>query len=96
MFGNEVFRNRIIISVSHIFRLTGDQENDGLVGDIKAARLYFEVLGNIGKSNLAINTQNNYIQINQTKLSQEIIKQLSPEQLDQIEAVLQSVSNVIT
>lgn len=65
------------------------------LGDMKAARLYFDVMGNFGNQfggNTTINTQNNYIQINQTKLSQEIVKQLSPEQLNQIEAVLQTVS----
>lgn len=65
------------------------------LGDMKAARLYFDVMGNYGNQtgiNTTINTQNNYIQINQTKLSQEIVQQLTPEQLNQIEAVLNSVS----
>lgn len=53
-------------------------------------------LVNTDRLNKLINTQNNYIQIDQTKLSQETIKQLSPEQLNQIETVLQSVLNVIT
>ena len=42
------------------------------LGDMKAARLYFDVMGNYGNQssiNTTINTQNNYIQINQTKLS---------------------------
>lgn len=67
-------------------------------GDVKAARLFFEVMGNSGNNsgmNSTIKTQNNYIQINQTKLSQETIKHLSHEQLNQIEAVLQSFSNVM-
>jgi hypothetical protein len=67
-------------------------------GDMKAARLYFEVMGNLGNEGRLISTiktQNNYIQINQTKLSQETIKNLSPEQLNQIEAVLQSVSTML-
>jgi hypothetical protein len=67
------------------------------LGDMKAARLYFDILNNLGNqsgNNTTINTQNNYIQINQTKLSQETIKHLSPEQLNQIEAVLNSVSNI--
>ncbi len=69
------------------------------LGDMKAARLYFEITGNFGNQsviNTTINTQNNYIQINQTKLSRETIKHLSPEQLNQIEAVLNSVSNIGT
>jgi hypothetical protein len=64
-------------------------------GDMKAARLYFEILGNSSKQsgfNTTINTQNNYIQINQTKLSQDIVQQLTPDQLNQIEAVLKSDS----
>ncbi|MFZ1785376.1 MAG: hypothetical protein WAU23_09225 [Ferruginibacter sp.] len=64
-------------------------------GDMKAARLYFDIIGNTGKQfgiNTTINTQNNYIQINQTKLSQDIVQKLTPDQLNQIEAVLQSVS----
>lgn len=68
------------------------------LGDMKAARLYFDVMGIYGNQsgiNTTINTQNNYIQINQTKLSQEIVQQLTPDQLNQIEAVLQSVSKVI-
>ena len=68
------------------------------LGDMKAARLYFDILNNLGNQsgiNTTINTQNNYIQINQTKLSQDIVQQLTPDQLNQIEAVLQSVSKVI-
>jgi len=62
--------------------------------DVKAARLYFEVLGYLGNQsglNTTINTQNNFIQINQTKLSQETIKHLSPDQLAQIEGILKAV-----
>ena len=58
---------------------------------MKAARLFFDVMGNMGNQfrlNTIINTQNNYIQINQTKLSQDSIKQLKPEQLNLIEGIL--------
>ena len=69
------------------------------LGDMKAARLYLDIMGNLGVKqsglNSTINTQNNYIQINQTKLSKDIVQQLTPDQLNQIEAVLQSVSNII-
>jgi hypothetical protein len=59
-------------------------------GDIKAARLYFDVVGAINKqqSNTVVNEQNNYIQINNTILSQENLKQLSAEQLNQIENII--------
>ena len=62
--------------------------------DVKAARLYFEVLGCLGNQsglNTTINTQNNFIQINQTKLSQETIRQLNPDQLLQMEEILKTV-----
>lgn len=63
-------------------------------GDIRAAKLYFEIIGNPGNSsslNTVINTQNNYIQINQMKLSQETIKRLTSDQLCQIETILKTV-----
>jgi hypothetical protein len=62
-------------------------------GQVKAARLYFEVIGYLNtplNPNTTINTQNNFIQINQMKFSQENIEQLSPEQLNQIEMILKN------
>lgn len=58
-------------------------------GDMRAARLYFEMIGALDKrgSNV-VNEQNNYIQINNTILSQENLKQLSQEQLAQIESIV--------
>lgn len=63
-------------------------------GDIKAAKLYFDIVGgNLGHgiNNTLIQTQNNYIQINGTILSQEEIKKLNPEQLNSIEQILKTV-----
>lgn len=60
-------------------------------GDVRAARLYFEVVGNLGNQSLQnniFNTQNNFIQINQNKIIQDNIKQLSPEQISIIEGIL--------
>lgn len=59
-------------------------------GDVKAARLYFEVVGALNKQqpNTVVNKQNNYIQINNTILSQEKLQQLSAEQLDMIESIV--------
>lgn len=63
-------------------------------GDTAAAKLYFNLIGfmNNGQSqnNTLIKTQNNYIQINGTVLSQESLKQLSPEQLNTIETILKT------
>ena len=57
---------------------------------MKAARLYLEMVGATNKrqANTVINEQNNYIQINNTILSQENLKQLSTEQLNQIENII--------
>ena len=59
-------------------------------GDIRAARLYFEMVGALNKQQpgTVVNAQNNYIQINNTILSQENLKQLSAEQLKQIEDII--------
>jgi hypothetical protein len=63
-------------------------------GDIGAAKLYFNVMGNVSNgqalNNTLIQNQNNYIQINGMVLSQESIKQLSPEQLNTIETILKT------
>jgi hypothetical protein len=61
-----------------------------LNGDMKAARLYFEMVGATKKqpAGTVINEQNNYIQINNTILSQENLKQLSEEQLNRIENII--------
>lgn len=62
-------------------------------GDVGAAKLYFNVMGCLnGQSggNTSIQNQNNFIQINGTVLSQEMIKRLSPEQLNVIDSVLKT------
>ena len=68
-----------------------------LSGDTKAARLYFDMLGQSKKhvtSATQIKNQNNYIQINGTKLNQEQITLLTTEQRNQIESIL-SLSPII-
>jgi len=63
-------------------------------GDIRASRLYLEMVGAINKKSpggMIINEQNNYIQINNTILSQENLKKLSAEQLNQIELIVTGV-----
>ena len=71
----------------------------GVNGDVKAAKLYFELVGNININhslNTKVQNQNNYIQINGTVLSQDTIKNLNNEQLGIIEAVLKSALPVET
>ncbi|MCR8560665.1 hypothetical protein KXD93_23620 [Mucilaginibacter sp. BJC16-A38] len=62
-------------------------------GDVRAARLYLETFGATNKrqGKTVVNSQNNYIQINNTILSQENLKRLSAEQLKQIESVVTMV-----
>jgi predicted transcriptional regulator len=59
-------------------------------GDIRAAKLYLEAVGATHKqqSNTVVKSQNNHIQINNTILSQENLKRLSAEQLNQIEHIV--------
>lgn len=57
-------------------------------GDVKAARLFFDILGK--NTGLAQNSfvQNNFVQINNIKLSQDKIMLLSPEKLNKIESII--------
>jgi hypothetical protein len=61
--------------------------------NMKAAKMYFDILEKMkGPDPLSIyNTQNNYIQINSTVIKQETISQLNPEQLKQIEEMVQLI-----
>jgi hypothetical protein len=60
-------------------------------GDMKAARLFLETSKGSQPDTLIQNQQNNYIQINQFKLSQDVVQQLTPDQLKQVENVLEEV-----
>ena len=63
-------------------------------GDMRAAKLYFNVMGNLNNGQTSnstlIRNQNNYIQINGIVLDQEAIKQLNPHQLNIIEGILKT------
>lgn len=59
-------------------------------GDIRAAKLFLEVSGG-NRTKTRIKNQNNFIQINGIELTEEKISKLKPEQLEAIEAVLQSL-----
>ncbi len=63
-----------------------------LQGDMKAAKLYFDILGTntLLVNNTSIQNQNNFIQINNTLINQENIKLLNPEQLNSIEDILKT------
>ena len=62
-------------------------------GDMAAAKLYFNVIGNLNgqlSNNTLIQNQNNYIQINGIVLSQEAVKNLNQDQLNTIENILKT------
>jgi hypothetical protein len=62
-------------------------------GDVRAARLYFDIVGNLngsGPNNTFVHNQNNYIQINGMVLNQESITRLNPQQLMQIEEIFKA------
>jgi hypothetical protein len=63
-----------------------------LSNNIKAARLYMELMGMLKTSQVVnhnfINKQTNYVQVNGIEITEEIIKALSPEELKQIEHIL--------
>lgn len=62
-------------------------------GDVSAAKLFLTMMTPATpkqSGNTLIQTQNNYIQINGTVLSQEALQQLSPEQLNNLEAMLKT------
>jgi len=79
----EQFRFMAPMMLANVFKFASS-------GDMRAARLYFEMVGATNKqqTNTVVNGQNNYIQINNTILSQENLKALSAEQLAQIESII--------
>lgn len=62
-------------------------------GDMSAAKLYFNVTGNMPgqySNTTLIQNQNNYIQLNGMVLNQQTIKRLNPDQLSTIETILKT------
>ncbi|HXI01473.1 MAG TPA: hypothetical protein VNI52_14485 [Sphingobacteriaceae bacterium] len=63
-------------------------------GDLKACRLYMDIVGGLNNqifSDTKKVQQNNFIQINNTVLSQDELKELNIDQLNSIETVLKNV-----
>lgn len=61
-------------------------------GDVKAGRLYFEMIGALGKGK--VKNQTNYIQINNIQISEEKLKTLTEDQLKKVEDVLVEVLEI--
>lgn len=86
----EQFRFMMTKVLAIVFKLA-------LSGDMGAAKLYFNVVGNLneqGPQSISIKNQNNFIQINEMVLTQDAIKHLNPDQLKQIEGVLRSTLSI--
>ena len=62
-----------------------------LQGNVKAGRLYFDMVGHMGGR--VIRNQTNYIQVNNLVISEERLRALEPEQLRRIEEILAEVAN---
>jgi predicted transcriptional regulator len=60
-------------------------------GDMRAAKLFLEYTGGNELQGNTYNTQNNYIQVNEFRITQEAVQRLSPEQINVIEDVLKEV-----
>ena len=71
-----------------MMQVMGKVSQKALAGDLKAARLYYDIVSTPQKPESPTNKQNNYIQINNTQLNQQIIQLLEPEQLTQIEQII--------
>lgn len=65
--------------------------NSALNGDVKASKLFLEITGQLNREQANptyIKNQNNYLQINNTRLTEEAIKNLPQEKLLQIEELI--------
>jgi len=60
-----------------------------MAGDVGSQKLYLNVMGFL--PNTQVTTMNNYIQVNNTIVSQETIRHLSPDQLFFFETILKSI-----
>ena len=68
--------------------IMGNVLKAAIAGDLKAAKLFFETTKSLresGDGSKATANKNNYLQINNTVINQQIIQQLKPEQLERIE-----------
>jgi hypothetical protein len=61
-------------------------------GDLRAAKMFLENTRAFNKAALEkpLSQTNNFVQINKTVINQQVIQQLTPEQLNQIEQIIAS------
>jgi len=96
---NEYTAHPLFIETREQFRFMADKVlakvfQFAVTGDMAAAKLYFKAVGCLDNrqalNNTLIQNQNNFIQINNTILSQQAIQQLNTEQLNAIEEILRA------
>lgn len=73
-------------------KVIGEVLRQSINGDMRAAKIYLDFVS--GQNN-RVQTQNNYIQINGVVYNDSKLKTLKPEQLRQIEQIIQSASTII-
>jgi hypothetical protein len=61
-------------------------------GNVRAAKLYLDAVGNIVQPATIIENQNNYIQINGLTITQELVEKLPPAQLAQLTATMEALA----
>jgi len=69
-------------------RVMGSILRQALNGDLKAAKIYVDAATKQTGTPATVINQNNYIQINNTIINQQLIEQLSPDQLKRIELII--------
>ena len=69
-------------------RVMGNVLKQALKGDLKASKIYIDAHKQKDAPGATVINQNNYIQINNTIINQQLIEQLKPEQLKKIELII--------
>lgn len=77
-------------------RVLGKVFQKTIEGDVKAMRLFLEVMGCLPGQSPLIKNQNNYIQINGTIINQAMLQSLKPEQVKQIEDIVRTITPLHT
>jgi hypothetical protein len=70
-------------------RLLAKMFQFAMMGNVKAGRLFFDMVG----GGRGVRNQTNYIQVNNLVISEERLRELSPDQLGRIETILTEVAD---
>ncbi len=69
-------------------RVIGNVLKQALKGDLKASKIYLDAASKQTTAPATVVNQNNYLQINNIIINQQIIEKLNPEQLKKIELII--------